>query len=198
MSTPRPVYRKLRASERAKLRAHFLRLDPGERRLRFFGGVGDEFIDLYCERALASGCVVLGCFIAGELRAVGELHEHAGRSAADVAITVEAEYQDRGIGTEMLRRIVNLARNRLLKRLHLVCLAENTKMRAVAAKLGGRLKYRLGEVEARIDPPWPTYWSLMEEAVADGRAVLHTLWLGPDETPPPAANDDRPAGKSAA
>jgi RimJ/RimL family protein N-acetyltransferase len=172
--------RKLLRSERAKVREHFLRLDRDDRHLRFFGHVGDTFIEAYCEKILSTGYVVLGCFIEGELRAVGELRQ-SGRPwqpVAEIAITVEKPFQNQGIGTELLRRLIGLARNRAIKTLHLFCLLDNVRMQRVAKKLGGSLKYAEGEVEARIDPPWPTYWSLMEEAFADGRAVLHTWWLG--------------------
>lgn len=175
MPTDSLSIRKLLPSETAAVKAHFLRLDPEDRYLRFFGHTGEAFIDTYCEKVLAAGHAVLGCFIEGELRAVGELCRNGSqrKRSAEVAITVEKPYQNRGIGTELLRRLVRLARNRSVRTLHLFCLLDNVKMQHVARKLGGMLTYKEREVEANINPPWPTYWSLMEEALADGRATLH-------------------------
>ena len=88
MSTTPHVIRKLLRSERDKVRDHLLRLDPEDRRLRFFGRVSDLYIETYSGKLFATGDVMLGCFIDGELRAVGELR-HQGdlwRPVAEVAI----------------------------------------------------------------------------------------------------------------
>jgi GNAT superfamily N-acetyltransferase len=192
------VYRKLLPSEKVKVREHFLRLEKEDRRLRFFGQVGDAFIESYCSEILVTDYAVLGCFVDGELRAVGELHSeaHLWNRAAEVAITVERPFQNLGIGTEILRQLIRMARNRSIETLHLFCLLENTKMQKVARKAGGALKFAEGEVAARINPPWPTYWSLMDEALADGRAAFHIWSLARKHASPRAANDDpKPARK---
>lgn len=187
------VFRKLLPWERNTLRDHFLRLAPEDRRLRFFASIGDAFIEAYCEKTFSPGSSVLGCFIDGELRAVGELRQQGyfWNRIGEVAITVERPYQNCGLGTEMLRRVVSLARNRSVQTLQLFCLLDNSKMQRVARKLGGTLKYAEGEVEAKITPPWPTYWSLMEEAFTDGRTALHTWSLPYDSTALRASNDNR-------
>lgn len=189
------VFRKLLPWERGTLRGHFLRLEPEDRRLRFFAQVGDGFIESYCEKAFTPGSAVLGCFIDGELRAVGELRQQGSlwNRMGEVAISVEKPYQNCGIGTDMLRRVIGLARNRSIETLHLFCLADNSKMQRVTRKLGGTLKYAEGEIDAMINPPRPTYWSLMEEAIAEGSAVLHTWSLPYKEAEPRASNDNRDA-----
>ena len=178
MPTRSRVIRKLLQSERGKVRDHLLRLDPENRRLRLFGRVGDDYIETYSETLFATGDIVLGCFVDGELRAVGELR-HQGdlwRPVAEVAITVERPFQNSGIGTALLRQLVEFAQNRSIRTLHLFCLLDNHRMQSVARKLGGELMVVDGEVEADINPPWPTCWSLIDEALAEGQAVLHAWW----------------------
>ena len=110
-----PVYRKLLPSEKAKIREHFLRLDKEDRRLRFFGQVGDAFVESYCSKILVTDYAVLGCFIDGELRAIGELRNeaHLWNRTAEVAITVERAFQNLGIGTAILRQLIGLGQHDL-------------------------------------------------------------------------------------
>lgn len=173
--------RKLDISERAEVRDHLLRLDPEDRRLRFLGSVDDAAIAAYGDTIFTSGVIALGCSVHGVLRAVGELRYRmeSGGLVGEVAITVERDWQNQGIGTEMLRRLIELARNRSIKTLHLYCLGDNTRMQVVVRKLGGELRYVDGTVEADIAQPWPSCWSLLGEALADGQAVLQAWWGDP-------------------
>ena len=43
-------------------------------------------------------------------------------------------------------------------------------MQKIARKFEAVLSFEEGEVEARILPAWPSYFSLMEEAVEDSKA----------------------------
>ncbi|HVJ52054.1 MAG TPA: GNAT family N-acetyltransferase [Aliidongia sp.] len=173
--------RKLFAFEREKVCNHLLRLEPENLRLRFFGTVGESYIASYSETIFSTGGIILGYFENGKLCAIGELRRQGARwsQAAELAITVEREFQHRGIGTEMLRRLVEIACNRSIKILHLACLIDNTRMQKIARKLGGALRYVDGAAEVDISPPWPSCWSLLGEAAADGQAALHAWWTVP-------------------
>ncbi len=175
----RLIYRRIWPRERALVKAHLLRLDEESRRRRFFGHVSDLVVESYCEQVVSTGYPILGCFAAGVLRAIAELRTFgaAGARKAELAVSVERPFQGRGIGAELVREVIVLARNRSVRVLHMSCLRENGPMQLIARKLGGTLEFREGEVAARINPPWPTYWSLMEEAFSEGRAVMHTLEL---------------------
>ena len=190
------VFRKLWPSERDKVRDHFLRLDPEDRHLRFFGQASDDLIERYCQEVLSTGYVVLAGFADGEVRAVGELRTFgaAGDRRAEIAISIERPYQSRGAGTELFRRLINLARNRSIRTIHSACLLENAKMQRIARKFGCAVQVERGQAEARLEPPWPSYFSLMEEALSEGRAVVHTLLLQPAARPPrpPAHGDGEP------
>ncbi len=179
MSKPALVFRKLLSSETRLLRDHFLRLDADDRHLRFRGHVGDTVIESYCAGAFSAGSLVLGCFVEGTLCGVAELRPQGGLwdRIAEVAITVERPHQDRGIGTKLLKRVISLARNRSIQALHLFCLIDNARMQHVCHKLGGALKIADGEVEAIIDSPWPTYWTMLDEALLEMPPAIQEFWL---------------------
>ncbi len=70
-------------------------------------------------------------------------------AAAEFAITVVDDWQRRGVGTELIRRLSDRARQEGVKRFTAVLLAENHEMRGLLEKLGG---FRLrGGVSSVID-----------------------------------------------
>jgi GNAT superfamily N-acetyltransferase len=170
------MIRKLRARERGKVRDHLPRLSPDDRQRRFLGSVGDDFMVAHSDALSAPGVIVLGCFIRGALCAVGELHQQVTVRIAEIAITVEPAFQNCGLGTEVLRRLVLLARNRGIRTLHCFCLLDNTRAQKLAHKLGGARQCVDGGIEAEIIQPWPSCWSLLDEAFSDGQAVLRAEW----------------------
>ena len=185
---PAATFRRLAPGERGRLLlAHFLRLDPEDRRLRFGGHVSDERLRAYCARLdRQPGAVVLGCFVAGELRAVGELVpiDGARPRAAELAVSVEAPFRGRGLGTELCRRLLVRARNRFITRLYMLCLPDNRPVQRIARKLGGALAFHGGEVEARLEPPRPDPASALEELLDEAGTLLGgAALLGPSPRP---------------
>jgi RimJ/RimL family protein N-acetyltransferase len=169
-------FRRLVAGERERLLpGHFLRLDGEDRRLRFGGHTGEERVRAYCARLDRDpGAVVLGCFLAGELRAVGELKPigAAWPPAAELAVSVERPFQGRGLGAELCRRLVVRARNRFVARVHMLCLLDNRPVQRIARGLGGALSFHPGEAEAELRPPWPDPMSALEEWLDEAGAAL--------------------------
>lgn len=161
--------RKLWPTESEKFRDHLLRLDQDSRRMRFAHGVSDTFIEDYAARLTDMGSVVYGYFVDGELRAVAELRKLGdtwGREA-EAAFSVESGWQDRGLGSELMGRVIRAARNRGVMHLYMSCLAENRKMQAIARKHSADLRFEYGEVVGDIVPQEPNYFSLLGEAVED-------------------------------
>ncbi|MCA8932578.1 MAG: GNAT family N-acetyltransferase [Rhodospirillaceae bacterium] len=171
-------YRKLWEPERPALRAHLLRLNEVDRRLRFFRGASDEAIHYYCEKINWTGATIIGCFIDGELRGVVELIFNRDRfpRQGEVALSVERPYQATGIGSVLMRMALTAARNRYVSRVYMICLQENRRMQRLARRFDAELDVQEGEVEGRIRHPWPSYFSLMEEAASDGRAFMRATF----------------------
>jgi RimJ/RimL family protein N-acetyltransferase len=117
--------------------------------------------------------LVVGYVAGAQVRGIGELEllEAAWPRAAELAVSVERRFRNRGIGTALLRRLVVAARNRLIGRLEMVCLIDNGRAVRMARRLGGVVQLEHGEVLARIAPPWPTPWTWLEEALSES-AVL--------------------------
>jgi RimJ/RimL family protein N-acetyltransferase len=171
------TFRKLGADEAPLLARHLWRLGSEDWRARFHGQVARERAAEHAQRLDWTRAVVIGGFCDGELRAVGELHPAVadGACEAEIAITVETGWQNRGIGTELLRRLINAARNRNLRRVCLLCLAENARIRHLVEKLEGSLHGDLDQVEGSIAPLPPTFATLLEEGGEDGEALLARL-----------------------
>jgi GNAT superfamily N-acetyltransferase len=168
------VIRRLGRSDHDRLLRHFLRLGAEDRQLRFGGYVTDASVRAYCARLDPHRCVVLGCFVAGELRGVGELKPIGGSwpRAAELAVSVEEPFRGRGGGTELCRRLAIRARHRFVAELFMLCLLDNRRVQRIARKLGGALTFHPGEVEAQIAPPWPDPLSGLEEWLDEAGALL--------------------------
>lgn len=161
--------RKLWSSESDKFRDHLLRLDKETRRMRFAHAVSDSFIEDYAARMSDFGSIVYGHIIDGEVRAVAELRKLGDTwgQDAEAAFSVEKDYQEMGIGSELMGRVIRAARNRGVKHLYMSCLAENKKMQAIARKHDAELRFEYGEVIGEIVPEEPSYFSMLAEAVDD-------------------------------
>ena len=170
----RLIYKKLGPTDRGLIEDHLLRLDTTDRQMRFCSRVSDRAIRSYCERIEWSKTTALGCFMDRRLRGMAEL-VHAPipiSNNAEVALTVEGPMQNQGIGSELLRKTLVLARNRYIPSVYMFCLFENARMWHIARKFEASLLFKEGEVEGRIWPPWPSLLSLTEEATADYHALF--------------------------
>ncbi len=163
------VIRKLWPSETEKFRDHLLRLDKDSRRMRFAHAVSDSFIEDYASRMNDMGAIVYAFIEGGEVRAVAELKKLGDTwgQEAEAAFSVENGYQEKGIGTELMGRVIRAARNRGVHHLFMSCLSENRKMQAIALKHEADLRFEYGEVIGEIVPIDSDYFSIMAEAMED-------------------------------
>ncbi|MGE0765393.1 MAG: GNAT family N-acetyltransferase [Hyphomicrobiaceae bacterium] len=174
---PDLTIRKLWPHETDRLRDHLLRLDKASRQQRFAHAVADSYIEGYAQRMNDMGGIAIGAFVGGEVRAVAELRKLGdtwGREA-EAAFSVERQYQDKGLGSELMGRIIRAARNRGVNLLYLSCLAENARMRTIARKHDADLRFEYGEVIGEIIPETADYFSLVAEAVEDRVGYMMTV-----------------------
>jgi GNAT superfamily N-acetyltransferase len=166
---PEGTIRKLWPSETERFRDHLLRLDKNSRRMRFAHGVADAFIEDYAARMNDMGSLVFGFIVDAEVRAAAELRKlgDAWGREAEAAFSVESAYQDQGIGSELMGRVIRAARNRGVQLLYMSCLAENSRMQTIARKYEAELRFEYGEVVGEIVPDGANYFSLLAEAVED-------------------------------
>jgi acetyltransferase len=85
--------------------------------------------------------------------AVGRLSKLHGRDEAEIAVLIHDGFQHLGMGTELCRRLISIARDEKLRRLQSTILAENQEMRAICQKLGFRMRVDVedGTVHAELD-----------------------------------------------
>lgn len=172
------VYRKLVPAEIGLFHDHLLRLTPEDRHCRFSGSVSDARIAEYCADIDWFRAIIIGCFVDGTLRGAAELRLDDPRVGwrAELAVTVEHEWQSRGIGTELLRRAITVCRNRAIRSIYMICLVANRRMQRIARRFEGELVIADGEAEAQVAVPFPDQFTLAREALEEGAAWMMT-WM---------------------
>jgi acetyltransferase len=63
-----------------------------------------------------------------------------GRNEAEVAVLVSDQYQKLGLGNELLRRVVEVARDEKLSQVSAEMLPDNIAMQAIMRRLGFRVR----------------------------------------------------------
>jgi acetyltransferase len=88
-----------------------------------------------------------------EILAVGRLTKLHGVNESEFALLISDEYQGRGLGTELLRRLVEIARTEKHERVNAAILPENQMMQNVCRMLGFKLEFQPdeGTIHAVLD-----------------------------------------------
>jgi GNAT superfamily N-acetyltransferase len=178
------VIRKLLAHELGELRAHLLRMDDDDRRLRFGHVVSPKLILDYVAAIRWPEVLprywAVGAFEDGVLRGVAELRAgKPGSQTGELSLTVERARQNQGLGTRLLERALRIARNRGFRSLFMLCLPENAKMQHIARKFGDRVSFEDGDVEVRIATEGADAQSIFAELLDDSEAFwTEACWQG--------------------
>jgi len=181
------VFRKLIAQETDLLKAHLLRLDEEDRRLRFGHFVLPQVILAYVDAIRWEQTWIVGAFEDGVLRGVAELRDTGTRDAhnsartGELSVTVEPGWRRQGIGTRLLKETLLIARNRGFDTLYLLCLPENREMQRLAARFSGQMSFQDGDVEVRLKSPQPDPLSFFAELFGDALAFWQTALAGPSK-----------------
>jgi acetyltransferase len=87
-----------------------------------------------------------------QILGVGRLTRAHGANEAEMAVLVSDDFQGQGLGTELLRRLIEIGREEKLERITADILAENRAMQRVCERLGFTLQYDAddGTVKAEI------------------------------------------------
>jgi len=172
-----PEIRRLNTSDLDEMKWHFLGLSTDQRHLRFGNPVNDEFLKRYADTIFESVSIVYGAFVENKLRGVAEIRglPSTWTSLAEAALSVQENWQDRGIGDALLQRLIATAQNRGVRQLCMICLKENEKMQHLAMKYEAILQYEVDHVEGRIHSLHPTFNSLFQEFSAEARNLMKAI-----------------------
>lgn len=138
---------------RAELAAHLSRLDPAARQLRFMAPLGDRGIAALVARAAP---VALVRFMPdGVLRGCAEIHPGDTPGSAEIAVSLEAPWQHRGIGAQLTEAARAEALRRGLSDIRLTCLRRNLPMMRIARRMSATALPLTDWALAlfRLDPP---------------------------------------------
>ena len=171
--------RRLHSLDRGLVREHFERLDVDSLRSRFGTPVKPRFVRAYAAQILDRPGHVYGAFVGTSLRGVGELRPIDGHAngAHEAAFTVEKAFQNHHIGAALVSRLKLVAQNRGIHELHLWCERENGPMVHLAIKHGATVIGADTQVDAVLDTPHATPFSVIEEVGAEVQA--YAPWLRP-------------------
>lgn len=127
--------RAVRPDDKQRIVSAFRALEPHSIYLRFFQhkkGLSDEELRRVTESGGARELALVATVGDGAAETIVGMGNYVRTdSGAEVAFAVEEDYQGRGIATELLRRLVDVARAQRVWRLEADVLAENAPMLAV-------------------------------------------------------------------
>jgi acetyltransferase len=144
------------------LQAGFARLTPEEIRARFFVPMkrlphltAARFTQIDYDRAMAFVLSEPGVPGKADIHAVVQLAADPDNREAEFAIVVEQALTGQGLGSLLLRRLIDYARGRGIRELHGDVLADNAAMRALCRSLGFKEQVvpdtRVVRVSLRLD-----------------------------------------------
>jgi len=87
-----------------------------------------------------------------EIIGIGRLSQVRGLNEGEMAVLVDDRFQHQGLGTELYRRLIEVAHEEKLTRVVSTILTENREMQAICRKLGFELKADLqdGTIQAEL------------------------------------------------
>lgn len=168
--------RKLSLIDKDKIIAHLKTLQGEERRLRFGGGVSDDYITKYVEQTCGSqdnkwfgvdhidGHLVAACHVA----IIG--------GQAELGCSVDSEYRGLGYAQDMFDRAVTWLRVKGITDVCMYCLAENAIMKHIARKNDMAVVTEGGESDANVHLEPATPAVLVAEQYADRIAVYDMMY----------------------
>jgi len=86
-----------------------------------------------------------------EIIAIGRLSKLRGRNEAELAVLVDDRHQHLGLGTELYRRLIDVARDEKLERVISMILSENRDMLTICEKLGFEFQSDLEDGTVRAE-----------------------------------------------
>lgn len=137
--------RPIRITDAAMAAEFIRRLSAQTRHYRFLGGVKElsatqlrELCDVDSKHSMAFVATVRRDGVEREI-GVSRYAPNSRADAREIAVTVADEWQHRGLGTLLMKQLIQSARSNGVRELYSIDLADNAAMRALATDLGMRV-----------------------------------------------------------
>lgn len=147
--------KRLSSFNRPQVLNHFLRLDQEIRSSRFFVPISDDSIAIYVNKIdFQNG--IFGIFNEElEIIGLGEcvFFKESNKSTAEVAFTVEKQYQRNGLGNKLMKRVVQYANSQDIHELHMYCISSNQAILHLAKKYNLIPQYDGTEISGIVKTP---------------------------------------------
>lgn len=147
--------KRLTEINREEVLNHFLRLDSESRSSRFCSSISDENMTNYVNKIdFKNG--IFGLFNENlEIIGLGEcvFFKDKDKLTAEVAFTVEKEYQGNGLGNKLMKRVVQYANSRDVHELQMYCIRTNQAILHLAKKYKLVPQYEGTEISGVVKTP---------------------------------------------
>lgn len=152
---------------------HLLRLGPKSRYFRFGYPASDDAIMRYCVAANKNPSILCGIYLQSVLRGVVEIRSDPvyWQPEAELALSVEDDWQNWGLGSDLMKQALLAARDSGIERLIMIYLSENIRMRNLARNFCWKTALTGSQIRAENDP--------FQQLLEGGRRNLATLHSGP-------------------
>ena len=147
----RVMLRPIRPEDLTQHKEFLARVSPEDRRARFFSAVRElpeadlaHLTQIDYEREMAFIAMRAETGAPGETLGVARVCADADNVEAEFAVLVRSDLQQRGLGTRLMRKLIDYCRTRGVQRLIGEVLADNARMLRLAASLGFQLRYADG------------------------------------------------------
>ena len=172
---PYQIVRRVLDHEYPKYRKHLKALDRDSKTLRFANPLSDEVIDMLCdkwERDHARN--VLFCIENDSLEfvAVGHIALY---DEMELAFSVLKEYQGQGMGSLLMKRVIQWCRTNCKLKGNMVCLSTNAAIKHLCLKHGIHIHNDHGETLADIELDSPSITTFISEATDSNLATMDYL-----------------------
>lgn len=161
---------RLDVRSRASLVAHFVALPAVDRRLRFGASLAPERIAAYVDEIDFDRDAVFAAHD-DRLALAGVAHVAFTGEQAELGLSVLPAHRDNGVGSALFERATTHARNRLVYRLFMHCLAENAPIMRIARRFDMDVVTHSGDAEAHLTLSPASLASISREFVADRLAL---------------------------
>lgn len=162
-------------NEYSKYRTHLKSLDANSRVMRFAAPVTDEVIDQLCDKIEKDPSHhVLFAIEDSDLDFVAVGHI-ALFNDMELAFSVLKEYQGKGMGNLLMKRVIQHCRTLGQLKGYMVCLPHNSAIKHLCSKHGISVHTEYGETVGDIELPKPSVGTFIDEATSRNLGVFDFL-----------------------